>query len=101
MNWAMDLGDEVLIWVKAQLERKAHEQQAHRVCLGLLNLSRQYPAQRLNRACATANQNQLYRLKQIRSIPQANQDQLVNESNEPLPLLPQAHENIRGPEHFH
>ena len=101
MNWAKDIGDEVLIWVKAQLERKAHEQQAYRVCLGLLNLSRQYPSQRIDRACAIANQNQLYRLQQIKSILTSNQDQLVDASNEQLPLLPQAHENIRGPEHFH
>jgi transposase len=101
MNWAQDIGDEVLRWVKTQLKRKAHEQQAYRVCLGLLNLSRQYPAQRLERACAIANQHQLYRLKQVKSILQANQDQVINERNEQLPLLPQAHENIRGPEHFH
>jgi len=101
MNWAKDLGDEVLVWVKTQLQQKQHEQQAYRVCLGLLNLSRQYPPARLNKACAIANQNQLYRLKQIKSILQSNQDQLINESKEQLTLLPQSHENIRGPESFH
>jgi len=101
MNWAKDLGDEVLLWVKTQLNSKQHEQQAYRVCLGLLNLSRQYPSSRLNKACAIANQKQLYRLKQVKSILQSNQDQLLGESKEQLPLLPQAHENIRGPESFH
>jgi len=101
MNWAKDLGDDVLHWVQAQLQRKQHEQQAYRVCLGLLNLSRQYPAERLNKARAIANQNQLYRLKQIKSILQSNQDQLLTESKEQLTLLPQDHENIRGPENFH
>jgi len=101
MNWAKDLGDDVLHWVQAQLQRKQHEQQAYRVCLGLLNLSRQYPADRLNKACAIANQNQLYRLKQIKSILQSNQDQLLTGSKEQLTLLPQDHENIRGPENFH
>jgi hypothetical protein len=101
MNWAKDLGDEVLVWVKTQLHQKQHEQQAYRVCLGLLNLSRQYPATRLNKACAIANQNQLYRLKQIKSILQSNQDQLIDESKEQLTLLPQSHENIRGPKSFH
>jgi transposase len=101
MNWAKDLGDEVLLWVKTQLAQKQHEQQAYRVCLGLLNLSRQYPPSRLNKACAIANQNQLYRLKQIKSILHSNQDQLVSESKEQLPLLPQSHENIRGPKSFH
>jgi len=101
MNWAKDLGDDVLHWVQAQLQRKQHEQQAYRVCLGLLNLSRQYPAERLNKACAIANQNQLDRLKQIKSILQSNQDQLLAGSKEQLTLLPQDHENIRGPENFH
>ncbi len=101
MNWAKDLGDEVLLWVQAQLKQKQHEQQAYRVCLGLLNLSRNYPSGRLNNACAIANRNQLYRLKQIKSILKSNQDQLLGESKEQLTLLPQAHENIRGPKSFH
>ena len=101
MNWDKDLGDEVLVWVKTQLMQKQHEQQAYRVCLGLLNLSRQYPSTRLNKACAIANQNQLYRLKQIKSILHSNQDQLILESKEQLPMLPQSHENIRGPKSFH
>ncbi len=101
MNWAKDLGDEVLIWVKTQINQKQHEQQAYRVCLGLLNLSRQYPSTRLNKACAIANQNQLYRLKQIKSILHSNQDQLVDTSAEQMTLLPQSHENIRGPKSFH
>ena len=102
MNWAKDIGDEVLVWVKAQLKQKQHEQQAYRVCLGLLNLSRTYPHRRLNNACAIANRYRLYRLKQIKSILKSNQDQLVCQSCEQLTLaLPQVHENIRGPESFH
>lgn len=101
MNWAQDIGDEVLVWVKTQLQQKQHEQQAYRVCSGLLNLSRHYPVDRLNRACAIANQNRLYRLKQIKSILHSNQDQLLSDTKEPLSLLPQTHENIRGPGHFH
>lgn len=101
MNWAKDLGDDVLIWVQAQLQRKQHEQQAYRVCLGLLNLSKSYPATRINKACAIANQHQLYRLKQIKSILQSHQDQWHKETDETAPLLPQSHENIRGPHNFH
>ena len=101
MNWAQDLGDDVLIWVKAILAQKQHEQQAYRVCLGLLNLSQKYEPQRLNKACAIATQHRLYRLKQIKSILQSNQDQLLPESKEQLSLLPQAHENIRGPKNYH
>jgi len=101
MNWAKDIGDEVLIWVQTQLKQKAHEEQAYRVCLGLLNLSRSYPPARLNKACAIANQHSLYRLKQIKAILLSNQDQLVSEQQEKPALLPQSHENIRGPNSFH
>jgi len=102
MNWAKDIGDDVLVWVKTLLNQKQHEEQAYRVCLGLLNLSRSYSAKRLNNACAIANQNKLYRLKQIKSILLSNQDQLLAEKQgEQPPLLPQSHENIRGPKSFH
>jgi len=66
MNWAKDLGDEVLIWVKRILAQKQHEQQAYRVCLGLLSLSRKYDPERLNKACAIANKHQLYRVNDHR-----------------------------------
>ena len=101
MNWAQDIGDDVLLWVKQQLRRREHEQQAYRVCLGLLNLSRQYPAERLNAACAIANQQHLYRLKQIKAILQSNQDKLHQTGEVTQAHLPQTHENIRGPHSFH
>lgn len=100
MNWAQSLGPEVLLWVKTQLNRKAHPEQAYRVCLGLLNLQRSFPAERLNRACAIANRDGLYHLKNIKAILVNNRDQLADLSPEPTILLPQDHENIRGPGHF-
>jgi hypothetical protein len=100
MNWAKAIGDEVLLWVKTVINQQ-HPEQAYRVCLGLLNLSRSYPAERLNKACAIANKNSLYKLKHIKDILLSNQDQLVTDIKESLPALPQAHENIRGPESVH
>jgi len=101
MNWAKDIGDEVLLWVKTVLNQRQHPEQAYRVCLGLLNLTRSYPAERLNKACAIANKNSLYRLQHIKDILSSNQDKLVNEQKELPSLLPQSHENIRGPKSFH
>ncbi len=101
MDWAKDIGDEVLLWVKTVLNQRQHPEQAYRVCLGLLNLSRSYPAERLNKACLIANKNNLYKLKHIKDILRSNQDQLLTENKESLPALPQAHKNIRGPESFH
>ena len=100
MNWAKDIGDEVLVWVQALLQQKQQPEQAYRVCLGLLNLTRKYPDERLNNACAIANQHSLYRLKHIKEILLSNQDKLLTSDKEQLPLLPQSHENIRGPKSF-
>ena len=99
-NWARDIGPEVLGWVDAQLKSKAHPEQAYRVCLGLLNLSRHYPAQRLEAACKIANRAGLIRLKQIKSILKSNRDRLP-EQLELQAELPQHHANIRGPRNYH
>ena len=101
-NWASRIGPAVLIWVDERLQEKAHPEQAYRVCLGLLNLSRTYPATRLDSACALANRDGLNRLKQIKSILHSNRDQLELAGQQPLNLtLPQQHENIRGAHTFH
>jgi len=99
-NWAQDIGREVLTWVSCQLETKAHPEQAYRVCLGLLNLSREYPAERINAACKIANREQLQRLKQIKSILKSNRDKLPEQLDLTVEL-PQDHENIRGPHNYH
>jgi hypothetical protein len=99
-GWARDCGPEVLRWVEHQLAIKDHPEQAYRVCLGLLNLSRAYPLKRLDAACRIANQAGLVRLKQIKSILLSNRDQLPEQTDLQLEL-PQDHQNIRGPKTFH
>lgn len=99
-QWAGRIGPDTHLWVSQRLQEKAHPEQAYRVCLGLLNLSRDYPPERLNTSCRLANREGLSRLKQIRAILASNRDQL----QEALPLvveLPQHHINIRGPKDFH
>ena len=101
MNWAQSIGDEVLAWVKSLLAQKDHPEQAYRVCLGLLNLSKSFDNVRLNNACLVANQKKLYRLKHVKNILQSNVDKLIKKEQTSLPSLPQHHENIRGPQSFH
>ena len=103
-HWAQQLGPDVNAWVRQQLERRTHPEQAYRVCLGLLQLSKHYPANRLNAACRIANQAGLTRLKQMKHLLETNQDQLAGATEpttESTPSLPQDHENLRGPKHFH
>ncbi len=99
-NWAQDVGPDALGWVDAQLKSKTHPEQAYRVCLGLLSLSREYPVHRLNAACKIANCEGLMRLKQVKSILKSNRDKLPKQLDLQVEL-PQDHENIRGPRNFH
>lgn len=99
-RWAHDIGPDVVVWVSAQLTAKDHPEQAYRVCLGLLALSRDYPTARLNAACRIANREGLNRLKQIKSILLSNRDRLPEQTTL-LTELPQHHENVRGPNSFH
>lgn len=101
MNWAKDIGDEALKWVKMQLKSKPHPQQAFRVCIGALQLANKYSPERVNKACCIANRHQLYRLQQLKDVLNSNQDKLVTDINNAPTTLPQAHENIRGPNSFH
>lgn len=99
-RWAGEIGADTLLWVSQRIESKEHPEQAYRLCLGLLNLSRQYPTARLNASCRIANREGLTRLQQIKSILQSNRDQL--QQSLPIGLeLPQDHENVRGPDNFH
>ncbi|EGL7120382.1 hypothetical protein IMT85_004305 [Salmonella enterica] len=45
------------------MTEKAHPEQAYRLCLGLLSLTREYPTERVNSSCRLANSEGLTRLK--------------------------------------
>ncbi|NCO19050.1 MAG: IS21 family transposase [Gammaproteobacteria bacterium] len=98
-HWAGAIGEQTRAWVRGQLAGRAHPEQAYRVCLGLLNLSRDYAAPRLEATCAIANQEQLTRLKSIKRILKSNRDRLPVQPSLGIEL-PQDHENVRGPESF-
>lgn len=99
-RWAQQLGPDVTDWVTRQLERRPHPEQAYRTCLGLLQLSKRYPADQLNAACQQANQTGLVRLKQVKHLLETNPNNSPD-TTEPTTPLPQDHENVRGPRQFH
>ena len=99
-QWAQDIGPDTLRWVSDRLAEKAHPEQAYRLCLGLLNLTRSFPPERVNGCCQLANREGLSRLKQLKSVLASNRDQLPEQPSFTLEL-PQSHDNIRGPNHFH
>lgn len=99
-QWAQTIGPDTLRWVSERMEEKAHPEQAYRLCLGVLSLSRSYTAERLEACCRLANREHLTRIKQLKSILHSNRDQLPEQPTTYIEL-PQQHENIRGPQSFH
>jgi len=79
-SWAASVGPEVLKWVSARLEERAHPEQAYRLCLGLLSLTREYPSERVNGCCNLANREGLTRLKQLKSVLKSNRDRVPPDS---------------------
>ena len=101
-SWANNLGEFVLQWVEYQLGSKDHPQQAVRVCLGALNLSKQYSKKRLNAACQRALDTGGYRLSNIKAILKNNLDGVAVQPSEQPDLLAELdHDNVRGKDYYH
>lgn len=99
LNWAKQTGPEVLIFTQQLLEGREHPEQGYRACLGVLNLSRSYGADRVNAACARALQLKAFRVKSVQSILQQGLDQVPLEVESDSPDLG-AHENVRGAKYY-
>ncbi|RAY95964.1 IS21 family transposase [Enterobacter cloacae] len=89
-NWAAGVGPDTLTWISERLAEKAHPEQAYRLCLGLLSLTREYPSERVNNSCRLANAEGLAQLKQIKSILKTT-----------ATWFRRTKICIRGPRHFH
>lgn len=105
LNWAKELGPNVVAVVQQMIVRKRHPEQAYRSALGLLNLSRQYDAQRLDRACQRALAIDGVTIKSIKSILKQGIDQLDSSLDEIAPSTEEPtlddHDNIRGATYYH
>jgi transposase len=92
LRWAKAIGEEVARVIEKVLDSRKHPEQAFKVCLGILSLSRKYGAERLQKACRKADRFGTYSFKRIESMLKVA---LEEEKHPELELIP-AHENIRG-----
>jgi len=97
-RWAGGKGSSVRELVERILESKAHPEQAYKVCLGIINLSKKYGERRVNRACKRALEFHYYSYKAVKNILEKGLDR-IEESSLFLKELPE-HENIRGSQYF-
>jgi transposase len=97
INWGGNIGEHVKAMVEGVLGSRAFPEQAYKVCLGILSLSKKYGNERVNNACKRALQFNYYSYKAVKKILEKGLDRVQEESAAPeLPL----HNNIRGSQYF-
>jgi transposase len=95
IEWGEKIGPSVGAFIKALFESKSHPEEGYRACLGIRKLSKAYPRERLNAACARALAYKAISYKSLESILKSGLDQVDVEE----PVNQKAitsHENIRG-----
>ena len=97
-RWAQTIGPHTTQLVQALLTSRKHPQQAYRSCLGLLRLASRYGEERLEAACCRALPAGIHSYKGVKNILDAKLDQV--EPEEPAPVVPPSHENIRGQTYY-
>ncbi len=99
INWARKLGEYVEVVISHILERAEHPEQAYKVCLGILNLSRTVETERLNKACRKVVEFGNYSLKGIKNILKNKLEEHQIDCFETFE--PPNHQNIRGHNYYH
>lgn len=92
------VGPQTGAFIEALLESKRHPEQGYRACLGILRLSKAYPQERVEAACARALTYNALSYKSVASILKNGLDRIDAESpqNETAP----SHENVRGAAYY-
>jgi transposase len=86
--------------VRWQMESRPHPEQGYRSCLGLLRLSRQYPHERLEAACARALSIGAPTTHSVGSILKNGLDRQPLAKTDARASTP-SHDNVRGPDYYH
>lgn len=99
IRWAGEVGPETAAFVEELLERKDHPEQGYRSCLGLMDLARSYPAERMEAACHRARLIKAHSYRSVNSILQSNLDTEPLQREFSLPL-PSHHKHVRGADYY-
>ena len=102
LNWATQIGTSTARLVKHLLECKPHPEQGYRSCLGLLNLSKRFGEERLEKACERAWVLGTKTRRSVESILIHNlENKSLPEKNNVHSISLAVHENLRGKKYYH
>jgi len=98
LGWASEFGPCTRELVEAMLLSYVHPEHGFRPAFGIVGLSKQYGAERLERACARALRARATKYAYVKAILAKGLDALELEPPPELPGL--AHANVRGAEYY-
>lgn len=99
ISWAGDISIHTRSLVTSLLERAEYPEQAFRSCVGVINLSKKYSIERLDRACRMALHEGTVSYQAVKRILEKERDIVAAKDDGKQPELP-LHENIRGQEAY-
>lgn len=100
ISWAQKYGKCTAELINQIMQSRRHPEQGYRSCLGILRLEKTYGAERLEAACKRALLLETLRYKSIESILKHGLDK-TEPAPDAEPVLPDDHDNIRGPSYYH
>lgn len=96
-TWAKKIGIHAYHFVRQVMAKRNHAEQGYRTCIGTLNLTKQYEAERVDAACERALVLGQLQMRAVKRILENNADKLPlrgQNSNQTSPDI--THNNIRG-----
>lgn len=99
IHWGGTIGPQTAALIAAILESRRHPEQGYRSCLGLLRLSKHYPAERLEAACGRALLAGARSYRHVANILKHGLDRTTGPAEPTAQTLP-LHENVRGADFY-
>ena len=101
VNWAAAIGPHTAQLFERILDDKPHPEMGYRSCLGIIRLSNQYSAERMEAAAERAVLTGACRYKSVKSILENSLDRQPLNKSVPAPSTRTIyHDNVRGAEYF-
>lgn len=100
IGWAKKVGPQTAALVEAIMASKKHPEHGFKRCLGIMHLRRQYPDERIERACGRALRFRTLTYKSVAAILKNNLDRVDEPAQERQQVLP-LRGNVRGSRYYH
>lgn len=98
LSWIETIGPDAKKFAEMLFQIKNHPEQAYKSCMGVINLKKHFPPDRINSACKRAIEYKIFSYSGVKEILSNNLDK--KQEDQHYSHAPKNHANIRGPQYF-